>query len=1284
MKQSAKALVALLILMQLALIGAAQNASDSALKQYQRIQSESQNQRFFRYDDGAPKFGYRFSKPLRDESGYPWFETENPNTYYRFNGTTFQNMTSSFPPEERDSLLSMLKTDGDIIHLSSKHYLYRWEGHKFSKFAFPKDDAINHTQAQENKILCVGTKGYAVLDGNNWKYIRINLNSTKDNKDELRFSYKASGRLETATYDQVYYSLDSSDLLYRLKHRNQYSFGESSMDLIPMIWNRDLVLDCFSSNGYVSIPILNTDQLMAFYHKNQVIIPELRQLSNGSIYIYIKDTNLLFWIDPKLKKAVIKNYPIDTRIHAIERVNEREDWIFYSVNGELVASELGSQLESQPNIFRMVLSTPYLQKEYLIRFGNYIFRIGAINGEVSETIYRIDKGFGKFYPVDSPDLKTTYASGTMLLTGKYLAYSVRNKNLSQVHDLYVTDFYDRIRKYQIVDPAENLRVVDFNELSEVLMLAGKEHIIALSLKKACESIWLWDTNERANVDYSSSKLIVRKTENAFKIYQHLRNTITEFVSFKDAISYGTDQTNGITYLKVDDGSPNQSIIALDVKTGDTKTLAKGDSWRYFTYFLSSYLILNNDFSYKLNKKGIIKEGSLQALKTKLENMLTSTSVRSEMVLQNYLSIHLISDKLIFVKSAKLRITQGGKLTESASSTNREKPPASFELINGEEPEIIIPPFTYNLDTSEIIIQPTWLADYNLEDQSGKSTTSYILHYETVGKANNLRISKLIDGKLNKQPEDFVYPFTSELIPYFKSYQWQSEQFPYVDDRIFYHHNGLWQSLPEKLNVVYGAIKSIFPLGDDLWICQNNALIRYSKSSKQSFVFTGKHGLPNDLRDVYIGIGNQMFILALSGIYAFNPDEGNAVLNLPWLQANNIRYGSNKLTRLKHNQNNITIPVDILNTLYPERIRLTYRLLGCEKDWKQREYTSQIEYPKLPPGRYEFQINATSPTGRQAKTLSMFFIIKPPLYSTWWAFILYTVLLFFLGRYLYRLRIRQLETRNQALENTIAERTQELRDRQQHIQESIDYASLIQKSILPQEAELAEAFKGHFVIWKPLATVGGDFYWMHTTESGVIYFAVVDCTGHGVPGALLSMTVNSLLNHLIKDKALSEPALILQSMHREIGATMHQDREHTQQDGIEIALLKIEGNSLIFCGAGLHLLFYNQETSTLQQIRGDKRGLGGLKWHSELNFTEHKFTYKPSLRLYLYTDGIIDQPVPRHDRVMRLGHPDWLDLVSGWAEYPLEEQLDLFNERIATMLEYHEQRDDITIIGLKIV
>jgi len=156
------------------------------------------------------------------------------------------------------------------------------------------------------------------------------------------------------------------------------------------------------------------------------------------------------------------------------------------------------------------------------------------------------------------------------------------------------------------------------------------------------------------------------------------------------------------------------------------------------------------------------------------------------------------------------------------------------------------------------------------------------------------------------------------------------------------------------------------------------------------------------------------------------------------------------------------------------------------------------------------------------------------------------------------------------------------------------------------------------------------------------------------------------------------------MHREIGATMHQDREHTQQDGIEIALLKIEGNSLIFCGAGLHLLFYNQETSTLQQIRGDKRGLGGLKWHSELNFTEHKFTYKPSLRLYLYTDGIIDQPVPRHDRVMRLGHPDWLDLVSGWAEYPLEEQLDLFNERIATMLEYHEQRDDITIIGLKIV
>jgi len=137
----------------------------------------------------------------------------------------------------------------------------------------------------------------------------------------------------------------------------------------------------------------------------------------------------------------------------------------------------------------------------------------------------------------------------------------------------------------------------------------------------------------------------------------------------------------------------------------------------------------------------------------------------------------------------------------------------------------------------------------------------------------------------------------------------------------------------------------------------------------------------------------------------------------------------------------------------------------------------------------------------------------------------------------------------------------------------------------------------------------------------------------------------------------------------------------QQDGIEIALIRIDkaAKKLCFSGAGLHLLHYS--LNGLEHVRGDRYGLGGLKWHQELAFNEVVIPYKEQSRIYLYTDGIIDQPQVDKTKIRRFGHPKWLEFIGTIAEKPLSEQQESCLELLDGMLAFHEQRDDITVIGI---
>ncbi len=273
----------------------------------------------------------------------------------------------------------------------------------------------------------------------------------------------------------------------------------------------------------------------------------------------------------------------------------------------------------------------------------------------------------------------------------------------------------------------------------------------------------------------------------------------------------------------------------------------------------------------------------------------------------------------------------------------------------------------------------------------------------------------------------------------------------------------------------------------------------------------------------------------------------------------------------------------------------------------------------------------------------------------------------------------IQTYNQQLEQIVAERTRELTDKNEKILESIRYAMRLQESILPDPEMLRRFFSEHFVVWKPKDIVGGDFYWSHET-GGNHFLAVVDCTGHGVPGALMTMTVNALLNHIIEDICCDDPALILKQLNLQLKKTLHQEHhENSIDDGLEIGLCLVRpaAGEMLYAGAKLALLVQSGD-GAITVIRGDRQAIGYKRSRLEYDYAMHRIALVPGMRFYLASDGFLDQNGTGHP--FGIGLKMFQRFVEAAAPIPLDEQGPYFEEALRAWMGTEIQRDDITLVG----
>lgn len=256
-------------------------------------------------------------------------------------------------------------------------------------------------------------------------------------------------------------------------------------------------------------------------------------------------------------------------------------------------------------------------------------------------------------------------------------------------------------------------------------------------------------------------------------------------------------------------------------------------------------------------------------------------------------------------------------------------------------------------------------------------------------------------------------------------------------------------------------------------------------------------------------------------------------------------------------------------------------------------------------------------------------------------------------------------------------------------DSILYAQHIQNAMLPEVSKITKALPESFIFFKPRDIVSGDFYWFNSKSHRTIISAI-DCTGHGVPGAFLSMIGNELLNKIVILKGMSEPDKILTQLHLEMRNTLKQ-KENENEDGMDMSLCTIhqvpEGMEdlfgkprLEFAGAKNSLIYIQNNQMT--EIRGDKVPIGGYLYEEEHTFTKHIVDLSSPTTFYLFSDGFQDQfGGPQRKKFMV---PRFRDLLFEIHPEPMDKQKQILEDTINEWMgDKYTQLDDMLVIGVKV-
>jgi len=478
---------------------------------------------------------------------------------------------------------------------------------------------------------------------------------------------------------------------------------------------------------------------------------------------------------------------------------------------------------------------------------------------------------------------------------------------------------------------------------------------------------------------------------------------------------------------------------------------------------------------------------------------------------------------------------------------------------------------------------------------------------------------------------------------------------------------------------------------------------YDKSNGFKFSETNINSICKDL-------SNSIWFGTVSGLTRYQSELEDTAKVMPVIHITGIRLSFEKVDwesisqltsrwfgvpdqlKLKYYQNHITFDYDGIFLSNPEKVRYRYKLEPFEKNWSPSTNSRNVTYPGLNDGKYTFYLSASSDGVNWSEPVTYKLTIAPPFWKTVWFYVAcvigFIVVLIFFIRY----RERKLRKEKEYLEQVVKERTAEVVAQKEHIEEqneeitaSITYARRIQQAVLPSFEILSENTSDCFILYKPRDIVSGDFYWIGKNDNQLIV-AAADCTGHGVPGAFMSMLGISFMNKIVNELKVDLPEQVLNHMRTNVITSLKQGNyEGTTKDGMDMALciLNLETLELNFSGAYNPAVIVTNNEAV--ELKANRMPVG---LHIKMDdFTFEKYQLKKGDCVYLFSDGFQDQMGgPDGRKFMRKNLRDLL--VSIHTKPFAEQQTILENTIEHWRMSYPvnggaEQIDDILLLGFTV-
>lgn len=482
----------------------------------------------------------------------------------------------------------------------------------------------------------------------------------------------------------------------------------------------------------------------------------------------------------------------------------------------------------------------------------------------------------------------------------------------------------------------------------------------------------------------------------------------------------------------------------------------------------------------------------------------------------------------------------------------------------------------------------------------------------------------------------------------------------------------------------------------IWVGHRLGMSRIDINNLSISLFDANQGITGDCNQnaVKVSKSGVIYFGTSDGLVTYKKKTGSKKFtpktNILKVFISDKEYDIRKPIVLPYSAYKLRIDYIGLNYSDPGAVKYQYKLEGYDLEWSDITSSREAVYPRVEDGNYTFMLRSYGSDGQTQATPVTFSIrIKLPVWKTWWFISLATIIIVLVVIVIIKFRERKQKQIQEYLEERLDERTREVVEQKEEIEiknrditDSINYAQRIQASILPPIKRLQQNFSGSFIFYQPRDIVSGDFYWFDRINENKFVIVCADSTGHGVPGAFMSMIGTTLIKDICNRSDINSPSAILAELDTELRNTLNQNLDaEKSNDGMDIIVCEIDVKTLYLRYASAMRPMIVFKDGSLIYVKGSRSSVGGQYDKDDKEFRDEGIQLDKGDLIYMFSDGYPDQfggPVGKKFKMVRMKN-----LLHDIYQKPMEEQYEYVKSTFNLWKENYEQVDDVLFMGIKI-